>query len=256
MHNTVSSDLKDQATGLRHLFASRPANPRLPVHALSCPDRPALTLPLLTQLGQDLAQRGHTAMWVDELRLSAREGWPLPTRVRFDLSKALHGHEPLAHAVTLVQNGLWYALAQHVSPSQPPAPALSDRLLNSGVGFDVLMVSAAAQGPASLLAYGRPVHHTLVMGCEPTSLKRALGWMLQAQQAGAAESWQILLAGRGARLHQATQWVQSTAATRLQAPVQLLGTLDMKLHAASLESAWTGHLELLELLLQRLLPDW
>ena len=120
MENVTSSGFKDQATGLRHLFASQTASALLPVHAVSCPERPALTLPLVYQLGRDLALRGHTAMWVDELRLSAREGWPLPCPVRFDLSKALRGHEPLAHAVTPLHKSLWYALAQQPTPAQPP----------------------------------------------------------------------------------------------------------------------------------------
>lgn len=253
MQNITSLEAKDQATGLRHLFAGQPLVSALPVHVVSCPERPALTLPLLSRLAHDLGVRGHTAMWVDEVRLNAREGWPLPCRVRFDLSKALLGHEPLVHAVASLQPSLWYALAQQVAVLSADLPPLSQRLQNSGVSFDVLMVSAGLQGPASLRAYGPQVHHTVISGCDAAALKGALAWMQLAEDAGAAQSWSMVLAGRGARLAQASKWVEATASRQLQTPVHLLGTVDLKLGSVGMDSAWAGHLDLLELLLQQLL---
>ena len=109
MDTAQTLDGKDQATGLRHLFGHAAA----PVHVLHCPARPALSLPLAQGLGKDLAERGHTVMWVDEIGLTDRESWPLPCKVKFDLSKSLQNHVALDQGVTPLSSALWYGLSLH-----------------------------------------------------------------------------------------------------------------------------------------------
>ena len=107
MNDEQSTDVIDQAAGLRYLFGNSIA----PVHVLCCPARPALALPLVDALSRDLAQDGQTILWVDEIALNDREHWPLPCTVKFDLSKSLEGHIALGQGVTKLSPSLWYALS-------------------------------------------------------------------------------------------------------------------------------------------------
>jgi hypothetical protein len=77
--------LKDQADGLRELFGQSPP----PVHVVCCPTRPSLALSLVSELSQSLVALERTVMWVDEIDFANREQWPLPCKVKFDLSKTL-----------------------------------------------------------------------------------------------------------------------------------------------------------------------
>ena len=56
MSDVQSSDVMDQASGLRYMFG----NSTVPVHVLCCPSRAALTLPLVDALSRDLTHDGQT----------------------------------------------------------------------------------------------------------------------------------------------------------------------------------------------------
>lgn len=188
----MSSTAFDQAAGLRELFAATPAaatsvtGPLPRVLALISPGRPALTLPLAQACSRQLRQLQLRHAWVDELDFDLREEWPMPCPVRFDLGQALAGHVPLSSALRAFDDTLaWYALARRHSPAVQPSPAhplsLAQRLADSGLAFDWVVVSAQhdrLEAPPWRL-YGEVA--IPVMACEATdsALTQALEWVHQ-----------------------------------------------------------------------------
>ncbi len=154
--------LKDQADGLRELFGQSPP----PVHMVCCPSRPSLALSLVSELSQSLVSLERTVMWVDEIDFANREQWPLPCKVKFDLSKTLQGFVDLDQSVTPLKPTLWYGLSLHTGRIQDGVQTLSDRLMRSGVEFDTIIVSTAALKSESFKHYGPRIHCTAITGCE------------------------------------------------------------------------------------------
>ena len=249
MDTAQTMDGKDQAAGLRHLFGHTGA----PVHVLHCPGRPALSLPLAQGLTKDLAERGHTVMWVDEIGLTDRESWPLPCKVKFDLSKSLLGHVALDQGVTPLSPTLWYGLSLHTARIGQSTTRLSERLLGSGIRFDSVIVSGAANQTESLQHYGTPMHYTVITECDAPALQKTMGWMQLAQAQCPAASWSVVLAGSKARLASGTKWIEQTASVHLNQPVKLLGSVDAKLMTAPLTGAWTSTPDLTDLMMHHLL---
>jgi hypothetical protein len=249
MDTATPIDNKDQATGLRHLFGQPPT----PVHVLHCPARPALCLPLAQVLSHQLADRGHTVLWVDELGMVERENWPLPCKVRFDLSKSLQGHVPLDQTVRPLSPTLWYGLSLHTARiAHAPAP-LTERLQGSGVRFESVVVTAGPQKSEGLPHYGTPIHVSVITECDAGSLQKTLTWMQLAQAQGPVSSWSVVLAGSKARLNHGIHWIEHIAAAHLSQDVKLLSTVDTKVLAAPLAQAWLNSPDLTDLLLHHLL---
>lgn len=249
MDTAQTIDGKDQATGLRNLFGRNGT----PVHVLHSPARPALSLPLAQALGMDLTERGHTVMWVDEVGLSERESWPLPCKVKFDLSKSLQGHVPLDQGVTPLSPTLWYGLSLHTARIGRPTLPLTERLAGSGIRFDTVIVSGGTDQTESLSHYGAPLHHTVITECDAASLQKTMGWMQKAQAQCPAASWSAVLVGSKARLASGNKWIEQTASAHLDQPVKLLGTVDGKTMSAPLTGAWTSSPDLIDLLMHHLL---
>lgn len=249
MDTAQTMDGKDQATGLRNLFGHNAA----PVHVLHCPARPALSLPLVHGLSKDLAERGHTVIWIDEIAFADRESWPLPCKVKFDLSKTLQNHVALDQGVTPLSPTLWYGLSLHTARIAQPTTPLSQRLLGSGIRFDSVIVSGGAKQTEGLSHYGSPLHYTVITECDAPALQKTMGWMQLAQAQCPAASWSVVLAGSKARLASGTKWIEQTASVHLNQPVKLLGSVDAKLMTAPLTGAWTSTPDLTDLMMHHLL---
>ena len=251
MSDTQSLDAIDQAAGLRYLFGNSTA----PVHVLCCPSRPALTLPLVDIISKELTHEGQTILWVDEIPLNDREHWPLPCTVKFDLSKSLESHVALDQGVTALGSSLWYGLSLHTHRITRPALPLAERLTNSGIRFDSILVSAATGKPESFARYGAQLHMTAISGCAPEQLQQTLAWMQQAQARCTAASWRVVLAGESEQLTHAIHWLAQTAKAYLSQEVQVLGTVNVERLNAPLAGAWTGLPELTEVLKRHLLTN-
>ena len=251
MSDTQSLDTIDQAAGLRYLFGNSTA----PVHVLCCPSRPALTLPLVDAISKELAHDGQTILWVDEIALNDREHWPLPCTVKFDLSKSLESHVALDQGVTALGSSLWYGLSLHTHRITRPALPLAERLTNSGIRFDSILVSAATGKPESFARYGAQLHMTAISGCAPEQLQHTLAWMQQAQARCTAATWRVILAGESEQLTHAMNWLAQTAKAHLSQEVQVLGTVNVERLSAPLAGAWTGLPELTEVLKRHLLTN-
>ena len=243
--------LKDQADGLRELFGQSPP----PVHVVCCPSRPSLALSLVNELSQSLVSLERTVMWVDEIDFANREQWPLPCKVKFDLSKTLQGFVDLDQSVSPLQPTLWYGLSLHTHRIDRPTLPLAERLTSSGIRFDSILVSATTGKPESFARYGAQLYMTAISGCAPEQLQQTLAWMQQAQARCTAASWRVVLAGESEQLTHAIHWLAQTAKAYLSQEVQVLGTVNVERLNAPLAGAWTGLPELTEVLKRHLLTN-
>lgn len=239
--NTAASS-PDQATGLRTLFGSQQG---LPVHVLACPVRPAWVLPLMHQLSVDLSSMGHTVLSIDELSLEQREDWPLPPRMRYDLSQALQDHVSLAQALVALTPSAWVGLSQKTAAISGSVTPLAQRLANSGVSFGSVLVASALKA-ASLPHYANPVHQTLVTPCDKSSLESSLRWIIESEATHPAKSWGVVLLGKGAKADEAWRWLETAALESLHGPMERLGQYESKWQGEPLTKAWRGHLELMD----------
>lgn len=226
--------LKDQADGLRELFGPSPP----PVHVVCSPSRPALALSLVSELTQSLIDLERTIMWVDEIDFAHREQWPLPCKVKFDLSKTLQGFVDLEQSVSLLQPTLWYGLSLHTARIQDSVQTLSDRLLRSGVSFDSVIVSTAALKAQSFKHYGARIHCTALTGCEPQELSQTFEWLAHTQDQTPVASWSLVLAGQAGTAESSVSWAENQVKTNLGTQVKVLGHLETPAAQLPLKGAW------------------
>ena len=226
--------LKDQADGLRELFGQSPP----PVHVVCCPTRPSLALSLVSELSQSLVALERTVMWVDEIDFANREQWPLPCKVKFDLSKTLQGFVDLEQSVTPLQPTLWYSLSLHTSRISDSVQTLSDRLMRSGVAFDTIIVSTAALKAESFKHYGPRIHCTALTGCEAAELNQTFEWLAHTQDQTPVASWGLVLAGEAGTSENTVGWAEEKVKTNLGPHVKVLGHIDTSLANLPLNSAW------------------
>jgi len=241
--------LKDQADGLRELFGQ--TSP--PVHVVCCPSRPALALSLVSELSQSLIALERTVMWVDEIDFAHREQWPLPCKVKFDLSKTLQGFVDLEQSVTPLQPTLWYGLSLHTSRISEGVQTLSDRLMRSGVEFDSVIVSTAALKAESFKHYGNRIHCTALTGCEPQELNQTFEWLSHTQEQTPVASWSLVLAGEAGSAESSVVWAEEKVRTNLGPHVKVLGHLETPLVQLPLNGAWNRWPELTAKLANHLL---
>jgi len=232
--------LKDQADGLRELFGQSPP----PVHVVCCPNRPSLALSLVSELSQSLVSLERTVMWVDEIDFANREQWPLPCKVKFDLSKTLQGFVDLDQSVTPLKPTLWYGLSLHTGRIQDGVQTLSDRLMRSGVEFDTIIVSTAALKAESFKHYGARIHCTALTGCEPAELNQTFEWLAQTQDQTPVASWGLVLAGEAGTFENSVAWAEEKVQSNLGSKVKVLGHIDTSVAKLSLNSGWNRWPEL------------
>jgi hypothetical protein len=247
--STTSAAPFDQASGLRELFAAMdsaepPSLPHRPaalgrvptVYAFICPSRPALGLPLLQACSLQLRQLGMRHVGVDELDFDARESWPLPGPVRFDLGQSLNNHVPLAGTVQPLDDPLsWYAMARRLSAPQGDAPSLAQRLSQSGLDFDAVLVCAQPQQVRPWGVYASRVKPVLLCETDPDALALTLAWVQQHGQSSsgldmANAAW--ILLGEGAQNDQARSTIEVTSQALLGGHPAWLGNADMRPGAA------------------------
>ena len=241
--------LKDQADGLRELFGQSPP----PVHVLCSPSRPALALSMVNELSQALLALERTVMWVDEIDFAHREQWPLPCKVKFDLSKTLQGFVDLDQSVTPLQPTLWYGLSLHAAKIQDSVQTLSDRLMRSGVEFDTVLVSTAALKAESFKHYGPRIHCTALTGCEPQALSQTFEWLAHTQDKTPVASWSLVLAGEVGTAENSVAWAEDKVRTQLGPHVKVLGHLNTPATQLPLNGAWSRWPELTATLANHLL---
>lgn len=248
MHRDAS---QDQASGLREMFGVG----RVPtVHALSCPGRPAIVLPLAQVLAHALVDRGFTLAWIDEFDLAARQDWPLPCPIRFDLTQSLMNHVPLASSLQALNPRLWYALSRRVSRVPPQVfPSLMQRLSDSGLAFDRLLLCLRPGLVRSLGLYHDSIHHTVITGCDASELAQTQEWMMRVHAQQPAISWSAVLVGAQDETNQARAWLSGQIQPLLGQPVECLGEVVADLPHGALSAAWTEPMTLRDLILNRLL---
>ena len=227
--------IKDQADGLRELFGQSPP----PVHVVCCPSRPALALSLVSELSQALISLERTIMWVDEIDFALREQWPLPCKVKFDLSKTLQGFVDLEQSVSPLQPTLWYGLSLHTSRISDSVQTLSDRLMRSGVAFDSVVVSTAALKAQSFKHYGARIHCTALTGCAPEELNQTFEWLAHTQDQTPVASWGLVLAGQAGTEESSVGWAAEKVKTSLGPNVKVLGHLETPAKQLPLNGAWS-----------------
>jgi hypothetical protein len=227
--------LKDQADGLRELFGQTPP----PVHVLCCPSRPSLALSMASELSQALIELERTVMWVDEVDFAHREHWPLPCKVKFDLSKTLQGFIDLDQSVAPLQPTLWYGLSLHAAKIEESVQTLSDRLLRSGIEFDTVLVSTAALKAESFKHYGTRIHCTALTGCAPQELSQTFEWLAHTQDKTPVASWSLVLAGQAGSADNSVGWAEEKVRTSLGPNVKVLGHIETPVTQLPLNGAWS-----------------
>lgn len=245
--------IQDQASGLRRLFHPQGAALGWPVvHAISCPGRPALVLPLVQALVHAWADQGFCLAWVDELPSQRREGWPWPCRVRFDLSQSMLDHVPLAASLSALDDRVWFSSARQMQRlvSDRGWP-VSRRLLDSGVAFDALCLAVDPQSTRLWSVYGASVHHTVVVGAERHEIESALRWMAGVPTAGVA-SWRLLLVSDEASTPD-HGWIPEAAAPLLGQPLEILGPVTASWKGPEIAADLSGLDAMRRVLLERLM---
>ena len=246
--NLSDTTLKDQASGLRRLFHT----PALPTHLLTCPSRPALALPLAQKMAETLCASGHVVAWLEEIELNARENWPLPRPVRFDVGQALEGHVDLSEAMLAIHAGLFYGLSCKTRKTGDVKRPLQERLMKSGVAFDALWI--AAHPDAEPRRYAPSVRLTVISDSDQDSLEQTLRWMLNHQQQhGKPQSWGLILAGSEADRAQARSWLDVVAPPHLAQTVGIWGLMKPDAMHAPLEQAWMDADELITAMQQHVM---
>jgi hypothetical protein len=257
--------IQDQASGLRKLFhpdgdlaLGQPV-----VHAVCCPARPALTLPLVQGLVHAWADQGYGLAWVDELDWGAREDWPWPCRVRFDLSQSMLDHVPLSASFSALDERVWFAGARHMQRlASGRGWPLSRRLQGSGVAFDAVYISVNPHSLRQWQVYGGRIHHTVVVGTARGDIEFALRWMTQVPTDSVA-SWRLLLLSPDTGVadatadnaEQAIDWITHMAAPLLGQPLEVLGPVAALWQGISLTAALPGVEAMRRVLLDRLMQD-
>jgi hypothetical protein len=266
--NTTSATPFDQASGLRELFAAMDnaappslahmpaASGRVPtVYAFICPSRPALGLPLLQACSLQLRQLGMRHVGVDELDFAARESWPLPGPVRFDLGQSLNNHVPLAGTVQPLDDPWsWYAMARRLSAPQGDAPSLAQRLSQSGLDFDAVLVCAQPLQARPWGVYASRVKPVLLCETYPDALALTLDWVQQHGQSSsgldmANAAW--ILLGEGVQNEPARSTIEVTSQALFGCHPAWLGSADM-IPGAALMSCLAS----LPVLAKSLASDW
>ena len=243
------SDDKDQAAGLRHLFSDvlPPA-----VHALSCPSRPAMVLPLVQISAHAMVSQGLTVAWVDEVDLDEREDWPVPCPVRFDLAQVLAGHVPLARGLHALNPQFWYALSRRSQRLPVKGTAsLVKRLQGSGLKFDAVVISLGAQSVHDLSVYHSKVHHTVLSSTQPEDLRDTLNWMTRLQAVQSVASWNLVFMSHEKPM-EAFHWLEQAARPLLGQPLRLMGHVVSEATQTQLASVWAEPHELRDMLQRHL----
>lgn len=185
---------RDQAEGLRQLFASELPAPQ--VCLIACPQREAVALSLARALVERLVSGGRSALWIDDVSLRYREGLPLVAPVRFQWSQWLDGSVALGDAAVAYGERRWYAYSgDPVRSTRTPTVAHPDALRAGGIGADTIVVSSKDGFAFLPILAGRRLHAVMVCEAKPAQLKNTFVWMSRLETQGDLASTSIIPAG-------------------------------------------------------------
>ena len=245
MSASPTSQLEDQAVGLRKMFEQS-----LPqVHVFACPSRPNAVLPLVQMLASDLATKGRRVLWVDEIDFPDREAWPLPRQVPFDLQRALDREVDLAQAVVPITSQLWYAFTRR--KARDCDANLSQRLAQSGVDFDLVLVSARCKLDDTYAQYKNQVKLLLLSGAKADALSLTMAWAQNLHLSGGIDVSRVVFmgganSGAGAELWQDVKTQLLPPGQDDDPAISLIPALPAKAKLASLWAKQTLFLEQLQ----------
>ena len=130
--------------------------------------------------------------------------------------------------------------------------SLQDRLLNSGVAFDAVLVAAHPQVKPS--RYAAKVRHVLLTPADTTGLQHTLRWMLRVHREKAiSASWGVILAGDESQVAPAREWLTQQAEPELAQSIEVIGVTAPDALHAPLSRSWFLQPDLLQALQQHLL---
>lgn len=180
----------DQAAGLRELFAALPQSIDEPafapevrtptIHALVCPQRPALALVLAQICSQSWRRQGVSHLWVDELDFERREGWPLACKLRYDMAQGLAQFVPLSQTLHQQTEGqCYYASARRLAQyANQINISLVAQLRKSALDFDHVLVSLDPENPSRPWSvYGAPMQPLLLCEATESGVQQSLNWL-------------------------------------------------------------------------------
>jgi hypothetical protein len=244
--------MRNQASELQRIFGQEQES--LAVHAICCPQRAAAVPALMQSLCYRFSERGATVAWVDEVEIAQRENWPLLRNIRHDL---WHGMAktislsacllPISHHADDTTASIWYGFGPQISEQSDLVQPLAERLLKSGVPFDLLLVGAAAQAVRLWAAYGRTFPVTLISSPGEHALEQIAEWINENQQFNRpAPPFGIFLCGQPDECSNHFKKLQQAAELIRGIRLKYVGSADIDLFSENLTTMWSTQATALE----------
>lgn len=221
--------MKDQAEGLRQLFAATVESPV--VCLVSCPAREIASVPFTKSLADSLSKRGHPLLWIDEIDFRHREGLPLATNVRFQLSQWIRGDVGLKDAVVPLGEKRWFAYSGDDLPKAPGEARRGtlEQFQQSGLDTEIVVASVTPNTSILPIVSGHPVHLALVCDAKPAQLKPALSWISRMESSAEIASVSLVLCGDDNACSAFRHTLEELSPGFVASALEVVGTLDLKL---------------------------
>ena len=229
-------DTRDQASGLRDIFRHARLEPA--VHVVACPARPALSVSLIAALAKLLPETGHAILWIDEVGFDGREGWPFPTRIRFDLSQALAGFVDIRSAIQPITSDFWYGLSLHSQPRTSTDVTVTKKLRESTTILDSILVSSNGNNPAAWDSYGDEINMCFVIDASDKAIDDGILWMVNTHAVHPPKTWSVVLVGESTERAAAFSRLTNAASRYISTPVFLRGEVPGSIDKLSLTGIW------------------
>lgn len=228
--------MKDQAEGLRQLFAATVDSPV--VCLVSCPSRDAAAVPFAKSLIDSLATRGHPMLWIDEVDFRHREGLPLAANVRFQLSQWMNGDVALKDTVAPFGDQRWYAYSGSDLPktSSDSSRNALDQFQQSGLDTEIVVASVTERTSLLPVLAGQPLHLALVCDAKPAQLKPTLSWISRMESTAEIASVSLTLCGDESACDAFRHAIEEVSAGFVASSLEVIGKLDLKLMSTPLSA--------------------
>jgi hypothetical protein len=245
--------MKDQAEGLRQLFAATIDSPV--VCLVSCPSREAVAVPFAKSLIDSLTCRGHPMLWIDEVDFRRREGLPLAANVRFQLSQWMDGDVALKDTIAPLGEQSWFAYSGGDLPKTPPDPSRNTLGQFQQSGLDIEIVIASMIESTSLLPVlaGQPLHLALVCDAKPAELKPLLSRISRMEAAAEIASVSLMLCGDESSCEAFRHALEDVSPGFIASSPEVLGSVGIKLMSAPLAALGRASQPITDLLATRIL---
>lgn len=244
--------MKDQAEGLRQLFAATVESPTACL--IACPAREAAALPFSRALVDSFAREGHPLLWIDEIDFRYREGFPLASPVKFHLSQWMAGDVSLRDVVVGFGERQWFAYSGEDLPSPAPtSQSALEQFQQSGLETEVV-VASITQGTSLLPALkGHPLHVALVCDAKPQQLRPTLAAIARLESGSEIASVSLVLCGAEADCTAFQKAIEDVSTGFVGTSPEVLGKLDLKLMSAPLATIGRAGQPLADRLASRIL---